>query len=353
MSSELQQDLPPLNEKVLLQSWALLSVYDRTATRLKENFVRRRLRVINLTLIATVASVLTGITGQTLVAFGFGIMSVTLPIIGAYLMNDIMKFTGTTSWVKYRYIAENIRMHIYLYRMHARPYADVPQDKRDNLLSENIAKARTAVQLDEVIPFTVSEPDTPDEIKQAIAEANRYSENESGLNKIELDQYLRWRLINQRQWYDGKVQDDYKRLKSSFRLSQGFLLGGALISALAGFINIQVITLVAVTNAISVALTSWSTVSMFGKTYSLFLVTSLRLGDQLRDWYAREDDVEMQNEAHRKAAIADFAKEIEDTLLQEREEWYKLAIQVQTAGDNSIISNLEKLTQQASGNKPS
>lgn len=334
-----------LNRDVLLQSWARLSVYDRTSSRLKTYFVQRRYLVISLTLVATVASVLTGITGQGFWAAIFGIISVVLPIAGTYIMNDIVKFTGTTTWIKYRYIAETMRMHIYLYRMKAGPYANLPLEQSDDLLSENIRAAREEIDLDEVIPFTVREPIEEQEIIAVIKEANQYTPEEDGLSEIQLENYIRWRLINQRQWYDSRVHDDYSRLKTNFRWSQAVLLAGALISALAGFINIQIVTLVAVTNALSVALTSYSNVSMFGKTYSLFLITSLKLGDLLRNWYALSNNPELQVADQRAVAVADFVKRIEDALLEERQAWYELAIQVQTTSDQTILSNLEKLTQ--------
>src|SRR5215813_190255 len=109
---------PPtrLNEKVLLQSWARLSVYDHTASSLKNKFIQQRNRVIGLTLTATIASVLTGIMGQTTLAVVLALMSIALPIVAALLMNDLIRFTGRTAWIKYRYIAEMMRMHIYLYR---------------------------------------------------------------------------------------------------------------------------------------------------------------------------------------------------------------------------------------------
>ncbi|MBL8130248.1 MAG: DUF4231 domain-containing protein [Anaerolineae bacterium] len=350
MSATPSEEKPTtLNRSVLLQAWAQLSVYDQTATRLKRRFINQRYWVIVLTLIATVASVAAGVVGALgqvwLTAF-FAVLSITLPIVGSYLMNDIIKFTGGTTWIKYRYIAETMRMHIYLYRMKAPPYDAEPVRKRDDLLGNNLRKVREEIDLNEVIPFDIRQPKDEAEIKAVIAAANRYTRDDNGLDEIALGQYLKWRVLDQREWYEGRVQDDFKRLKNSYRLAQGALLGGALISALAGLIDVQVLWLVAITNAVSVALTTSANVSMFGATYSLFQAAALRLSDELVAWLALADNPELDEPMARAAAEAAFAARIEDVLLWERKSWYELAIQVQTTSDQTILSSLARITKE-------
>ncbi|MBK8024915.1 MAG: DUF4231 domain-containing protein [Chloroflexi bacterium] len=304
--------------------------------------------MIGLTVTATVLSVLTGIVIHPFFAAVFAIISVTLPLIGSYVMNDIIKFTGTTTWIKYRYIAEMMRMHIYLYRMGAPPYDAEPERKRDDLLSKKLREVRESIQLDDVIPFSIREPTTEEAVVQAIQTANTLSKGDDGLSPIALKDYLMWRVVGQREWYEGRIQGDYTRLKASYRYAQGFLLAGSLFSAVIGFggQSLQYVTLVAVTNAISVALTSWANVSMYGKTYSLFQIASLSLSDELRDWHALSDNPELEDPAVQSKEQAQFVKRIEDILLKERADWYALAIQVQTASDQTILSGLTQLVNQ-------
>ncbi|MCK6578305.1 MAG: DUF4231 domain-containing protein [Anaerolineae bacterium] len=347
MSATPSEEKPTtLNRNVLLQAWALLSVYDQTATRLKRRFVNQRYWVILLTFVATVASVAAGVVsglGLMWLTVALALLSVALPIIGSYLMNDIIKFTGGTTWIKYRYIAETMRMHIYLYRMKAPPYDAEPVRKRDDLLSANLRKVREEIDLNEVIPFDIRQPKETAEIEKAIATANKFTPDDNGLDEIALGQYLKWRVLDQRQWYEGRVQDDFKRLKNSYRQAQGALLGGALISALAGLIDVQALWLVAITNAFSVAMTTSANVSMFGATYSLFQAAALRLSDELIAWLAQEDNPELDEPMARAAAEAAFSARIEDVLLWERKSWYELAIQVQTTSDQTILSSLARL----------
>lgn len=329
-----------LNRKVLLQAWAQLSVYDQTAFRLKDNFIKRRQFVIALSLIATIASVLTGILGENLITAILVILSVALPVIASYQMNDIIRFTGTTSWIKYRYIAEMMRMQ-------AGVYAVGPANKTDNLLAHNLPLIRDEIRWDEVIPPSVREPEGEEAIRKAISLANSESDDD-GLSEVSIEDYIKWRVEQPRTWYTRKINEDFTRLKTSVRWAQGFLLIGALVSALAGLsINIQYVAAVAVTNAISAALTAWSTVSMVGKTYSIFQIASNQLGDELAKWNSLQDDLEDQDANTLTTEKANFAQRIENIHLWERQEWYEMALQAQSAGDRMMLGDLTRLTQRA------
>lgn len=341
------QDQPELNKSVLLDCWNRLSVYDRTATHLKNNFVRRRRIVIYLTLTATITSVLTVIIGQPVLAVASAITSIVLPIIASYMMNDIVKFTGTTAWIKYRYIAEMMRMHIYLYRMQADIYAAGPHHKMDNLLVQKLSAVRDAVKWDDVIPPSATEPQTETQTLEAIREANP-DKNDDGLSKISIDNYMKWRVDQQKSWYDGRIQDDFKRLKMFFRAGQVTLLVGSLVSALlGGYLDVRIVALVAITNAISVTLNSLSNVSMVGKTYNIFQIASEQLKDKKTEWKSLEDDPENKDPDVLAKSISDFATRVENVLLWERQEWYEMALQAQAAGDKLILGDLTRLMQRA------
>lgn len=64
------------------------------------NYIRGRHQVIYLTLISTVAAVGTVVIGLHELALLFAVISIALPIIASYLMNDLIRFTGTTAWIK-------------------------------------------------------------------------------------------------------------------------------------------------------------------------------------------------------------------------------------------------------------
>jgi hypothetical protein len=338
-----------LNEDVLLQAWAKLAVYDQTATALKNQSIERRQVVIVLTATATVFAVLTGIIRYWQAALAFSIIAVSLPIIGTYLMNDIIKFTGTTDWIKYRYTAEMMRMHIYLYRMKAERYAEAkgPIHKMDSALSDALREVRESVKWDGVLPPTVKEAVKDDAIKAFIVDANFYTPRDNGLSEINIDDYMEWRVDDQKEWYDRKVGEDFEQMKLFFRLAQVALLAGSLAGGLAGYLSFDLVTIIAITNAIAAALTSWSNTSLYGTTYSIFRLTSQQLSDIKMAWTARLDDEEMQDEAYRKQETARFAQEVENILLWEREEWYELMLQTQAANDKVILEDLKHLSERA------
>lgn len=338
-----------LNRKVLLLEWAQMAVFDRTATQLKANYIRGRYQVIYLTLISTVAAVGVSVIGLQPLAVLFAGISIALPILASYLMNDIIRFTGTTAWIKYRYTAEVMRMHIFLYRMQAGPYSG-PAEDMDNLLAVNMKAAK-----EEANPYgsgitpRVRAPIQESDIIAAITAANQYTPEDDGLSELTLDQYVSWRLDQQYDWYDFATSRDFVQMRRYTRASQTVLLVGAVVTALAGLINlnIELVVLVAVTNAISVALTSAANVNMFGKTYALFLIAAQKLTALKSEWSTFDNDADFLNPATRGKIIDDFVQRVENTLKWERDEWYELALQAQTTSDKAIMSDLTRLSQRA------
>lgn len=338
-----------LNRKVLLLEWAQLSVYDLTATQLKANYIRGRHQVIYLTLISTVAAVGTAVIGLHELALLFAVISIALPIIASYLMNDLIRFTGTTAWIKYRYTAETMRMHLFLYRMQAGPYSGNP-DETDNLLAANMDVVKQeANPFESGITPRVRVPVQESDILAAIAMANQYTPSDDGLSDLTLDQYVAWRLDYQFDWYDRATSRDFLQMRQSTRRSQTILLLGAVVSALAGLIdlNIELVALVAITNAASVAITNRASVNMFGKTYALFLIAAQKLIGLKSELSAMENDSSYLNPETRVKTIDEFVQRVENTLKWEREEWYELALQAQTTSDKAILSDLSRLSQRA------
>jgi len=345
-------------DKVLLDAWAELAVYDGTASDLKKKFINRRYQVIGFSLIATIASVATALLQNETIAYVVAGFAIALPLIAAFLMEDTIKFTGTSSWIKYRFIAEMMRMHIYLYRMGAGVYFDVPPQDANNVLGQKISEMKTIIDMNNVIPKKVSRPKTVEETKQAIVRANYYTGDQLAWEKIDdADEYLNVRLRSSRDWYDAKIEKDFTSLKRNTRWSQVVLLIGALGTALAGILgsaiagfdelNIQIVSLVAITNALSAYFITRSNIAMTGKTYSLFQIASEKLGDLNIRWNGMADDEYMQTPETAKEPIANFVLEVENILLWEREEWYEMALQSQQAVDQIIIGDLDRLKQRA------
>ncbi len=340
---------PRVNRSLLLLQWAQLSVYDRTASMLKANYIRGRYQVIYLTLISTIAAVGVSLIGLRVLAVLLAIISIAMPIVASYLMNDLLSFTGTTAWIKYRYTAEMMRMHLFLYRMQAGPYAGDPTDT-DNLLVQNMTIVQAeAKPFESGITPRVRAPNAEADVLAVIADANSFTPDDNGIGELTIDQYLSWRMDQQYDWYDFATSRDFVQLRRFTRASQIVLLVGAVSSALAGLIglNLEIVVLVAVTNAFSVAITNFANVNMFGKTYALFLIAAQKLSALKAEWSAMANDRDYLDLAKRGKLIDEFVQRVENTLKWEREEWYELALQAQNSSDKAIMSDLTRLSQRA------
>ena len=336
-----------LNRGVLQHAWAQLSVFDQTASDLKQQFLRRRYLVVGLTLTATIASVVIGLVGETPLAVFLGIVAITLPIIGSYIMADVIRFTGTTDWIRNRYTTEMMRMHIYLYRMQAGIYATGPTYAMDDLLVEKLSEVIKEHTTDKRIPASATAPkDEPSTIK-VIKTANSLTPDDDGFSKIAIEDYVKWRIDGQRNWYDSKIRDDFRRLKIFFRAAQIFLLFGALLGVLAGIFDIQFVALIAITNSTAAALTLWSDLDMVGKAYGLFMIASDQLSVQKGNWIAFQNNPEFQEPEKHAAKALELVQHVENILLWERQEWRELAIQSQATSDEMILGDLERLTTRA------
>jgi len=222
-----------------------------------------------------------------------------------------------------------------------------PAEEMDDLLVENLGRVRESVQWDEIIPPDIREPHDEDTIAEYIKKANSSTPDDDGLEELTVENYIGWRLENQRKWYEKNIQGDFKMMKRYVRRAQVVLLVGAAVSALGGVIGYQLFAVVAITNAISVGITSLSNVNMFGKTYSLFRIAEQKLADQKLKWLALEDNAAMKDAAYHETQVRNLAKQVEAILLWERQEWYEMALQAQTVTDKMILGDLTRLTQRA------
>lgn len=348
-----------LNQDALYDAWATMSVYDRTATHLKRNYIQRRQRVVGLALAATVFAVMAGAPGLPTILTLFAFLAFTLPIVGTYYLNDSVRFIGTTEWIKTRYTAEVMRMHIYLYRMRAGIYGPDavhqdgqrrPADEMDDLFLEKINEAAVTINPEQGMPEPFNKPRSTEEIDEVIKRANYYTRDENGkhdtgIDEIPFDTYRRWRLESQQAWYEHAGQRDFARLKFFVRASQFFLLFGSLVSASAGLLNPQLVVVVAVTNAISAALILWSDVGLVGKTYTIFRIAKQKLNQERGRWVTRQNNADfMANKVKEQRVLVE---RVEAILEWERKEWYDMALQAQSLTDEQIQSSLTRLIERA------
>lgn len=327
----------------------------------KQTYIRRRQWVIILTLIATIAAALgTSLVVPRLIQISFGVIAVVLPIIGSYLLNDVVQFVGETDWIHNRYAAERIRQQIYLYRTRSGPYAELEDHLVDDVLAANIRKIREEMEGKLTLPPLISRPGDDAAIRGYIKQAMQYSEGDDGLKAIDLPLYRRVRVDDQRKWYERKGKIAFNDNKRFYRWAQVAMLTGALFSAVTGVASglfaggdglsqlfsgllsdTSVLTIIIITNAIADSITSWSNVTLLGATYSVFNLTSERLDTVSIELAGRLTNPTLTGED--KEAISHmFIVDVEKILEWEREKWYEHVLQTRREIDSKLSDELNK-----------
>jgi hypothetical protein len=323
-------------------------------------------------LVILIALIVAGmvIPEKRVLGIGLSIFSVVLAGIVGFLREDVIEFSKTTTWINLRYITEELRAEIFLYWMragHYERYQTAKANDADNELARRLTEIQektiqnerglTSVfdatgqeaqlkfitaQDKEKVYITEKEPT----IALQTAQDKEKTEKEPTIAlQMVFDRYKKIRLDGQKAWYDGKITKDYADYRRSSRLSRGVLLAGAIVSGLGLAMRPEFSALVAITTALSVAITSYSNVNMYGKTYGLFQIATQKLGNYNREWQAQQDDPGSASKAENEAAQRKFVVKVEEILKEERDAWYELAINIQTISDGTIIATAPKSEQ--------
>ena len=304
-----------------------------------------------------------------------GIIILSLPIIGLNVLNYTELYAGPTTWIQYRVAAEKIRSNIYLYRTQT----DAKCEKESNSQATttdsqttttyhytnvnerdiNLASVLSQVsdEIPQKVPYTRTNGQTDniddeineEEAKELIKPALEYSgEGDDGLadltSEAGLTTYIKTRVHKQIDWYRDRVEKDYLRSKRYAQYAMIITTIGSILGIALSVIDPRLVGLVAITNSISVALTSWTNVTMIGKTYNIYNATWQRLDNTLTEWRAIENKLTDKEKGRR-----EFVAEIECILTSELREWAKTAMEIQVSNDRSMRNNLAKEDIKSSG----
>lgn len=306
----------------LLDAWAKFAIYDNAAAHLARAGIRRRQWIIALTLISTFASVAALLVNRGELFIMVAIPSVMMPIIASYLMNDTLRSGTVASWMKYRYVAEHIRSHIYRYRANATSYADIPPERRVGEFKQHIRAAHELIQWDGVPPIIAKTSSDADAIRQYISAANAPNPKDDGISPLDIEAYLKYRLERQRRWYAQVIRGDFARTNNIVRQAQLAMLIGSILVALLTTVNPSLASIIVITNAISIALTQTANLIGYGKSYGIYQIAERQLADLQLEWFAKLDPYENLPASLRADETARFVERVEKVILWELEEWY-------------------------------
>jgi hypothetical protein len=345
-------------DKVLLAAWRRLFYYDRISYHEKRKFVNLRKIVIGISLTATLASVTVLLFGEleVIVRNAVAFLSISLPIIALGVMQFINRYAAPTTWIQYRYAAEKLRSNIYLYRAGAGEY-NIELHKRDDILAQRVKESITLISQTVPQPLRnkrerggnsfekVSLDVSLEEANKEIIEALQTSQEDDGFRLLDLKEYTQFRLHDQLAWY-------IKRVSKAYRITQRYSIYTITITTVGSIIGVLLasqpdqirwVGLVAIANALSVALNNWGNMQMFGDTYQIFDDTIRKLKDHDMTWQglSNNPDISGNTEILTQAKLR-FIEETEQILMHELQTWCDVATEIQMANDQLMMKNIRE-----------
>jgi len=338
-----------LKDPALIDAWRRFLDYDRVSTLQKRTYKNIREWVIILYFLTAAGAVFTAmiqnnnLVGETPLIF-IRLALVVMPIISVGLNNYANQFASSTAWIEYRVGAETIREKIYLYRLRAGEFANLPnlQDRQRQLLEiinvvdTRINKAGATLPymrplLDEQRPGA-SVP----EIVRTKTETPYNSKDGSlpyddGFHPLTTSQYLDFRIRRQIDWYARRIDGDYSAMRK-YRLFALIIAGAGSLIAAVGY---GLEGMVAITTAAGVALTMKADSNMYGATYATYHLTASRLRTELSQWNILTPEQKLDTRI-----AADYSARMEKILSDERETWRSTAIELQNTVDRNVNASL-------------
>lgn len=257
---------PPRNQ-ILEDAWLRFATYDKNAVIAQRRFVQQRKWILILGVAATTLAIVYSTLEQYLkpdtIVFpgwlgswlskqqfleGFHVLVIAVPIIVTVLVAFSEKFKMGISWVMLRSSAEAIKKEIYRYRMQVDEYN--PSETRSTETRDVRLAKRLKVISRRLMETSVNQTDLQ-AYKGDLPPRSGTPEEDNGFDDMTAEQYLKWRLENQFNYYQKKVA----RLGKELRRFQALiiLLGG--VGALLAAVNLNV--WLAVSNALAVAFASY------------------------------------------------------------------------------------------------
>jgi hypothetical protein len=341
-----------LNDPALVSAWRRFLDYDRVSSDQKKSYQRIREWVIAMYFITATGAVFSVMFKDSQYVESMpwlsGLMQlalIILPIVSVALNNYAGQFASSTAWIEYRVGAETIRQKIYLYRMKAGDFANIPslQERQRKLLDvineadQRIDKANATLPYMEPLEND-TKPNNSIHNRVADRTDRRFDPKhpekpyDDGFTEIPVNSYLDFRIRNQVDWYARRIQSDYSDMKRYRLVALVIGAAGAVIAALGNGLE----GFVAITTAAGVALNMRADSRMYGATYATYHLTASRLRNELNQW-----DILTAQEQSDGVKGAELVAKMERILFDEREAWRSSAIELQTTADRSVNANIK------------
>ncbi len=233
------------------------------------------------------------------------------------------RFIPSELWAKYRFSAEMIRRHIYLYKMEAGDYFQKTLLERQTLLTDQIKDADSYSTI-EVDLFTRID-ETPGELEKDLKDVG----GDHAFQSLSMTNYFQDRLWYQHNWYVDKSFNEYREMRN---LQVASIVIGAMGSILvfAGYAP-----WVAVTTFASVSVNMLAGLSMYGRTYSIYLKSANKLRQLDLKWnFTPETDRETSK------FKSDFVHDVETVFKEELDLWIQQVQKSVSEVDQELSSKI-------------
>ncbi len=322
-------------DPAVVAAWRRFLDYDVASSNQKSLHQRIRRWIIVLALLTSAGAVISIYAGGMpflvdLVQQPLRIALIIMPIASVALMNYAAQFSTSTGWVEYRVSAEMIRSQIYLYRMNIPPYRGLDTYEKRAKLLEEVAGIDDWMRKHN-IPMPQMQNLTDEQVIDRVDNKTE-GERDDGFCPVNIQQYLDWRINYQINWYTDKIEKDYKTMRQNRLLALGIASAGSVLAGIGGGLE----GLVGITTAMGVALTTYSDVQMYGRTYRLYHEAAFDLKRLLNNWYTLPPS---EHEARTDEFIIGFEK-VFDT---ERRRWREDTIRAQISTEQAIYSQVQQV----------
>ncbi len=298
--------------------WKRFAQYDQSANRQQHDFSRMQQAILVLGVVATLLAIIQGYyknfagdaveTDQTLMVINWALYLVLLllPISVSVLIAASNRFSAGNKWVLLRAGAESLKKEIYRYRTRIDIYSDqqsreVSREMQLHRKEESISRK---LMQTEVNVAALKKYDGPIPPKYGAAEGD------DGLSFLTPERYMKYRLEDQLNYYQGKTLRLEKRMRQLQWLIYIFGGVGTLLVAIGQEIWI------AFTTALVTALSTYMEYRQIETTLMRYNQTAAEL-TSLRSWWIALSAEEQANPAN----FSQLVDQTETTIHSEHAAW--------------------------------
>lgn len=324
MQTEAPKTIPILNI-----AWTRYAYLDAASVRRSRANSRLRYWIIVLGVLATLFAILTQIffsapgAEETLSGLIVKILFVTTPILASILAAFTAKFYANGSWLLTRSAAEEIRKEIYIFRtiLQKRAGRRTHLEKRLAEIQRGLFRSLAADFSFEDYQGSIPPHHNPDD-----------PNSDPGFNDLSGDEYFRYRLQNQLNWHNQKInQYKYERRSMTiFILAAGGL--GSVFAAWGGPLSLWV----ALTSSITAALIGWQELRRVDATIRNFSRVVVELTILSDHWQNLEQEERTQAEFYK------MVRNTEEVLWSQNVQYTKFmqeALQESSLDDEASLIN--------------